>query len=285
MSLLASYLYVILPLHLIVVSVSRAQPAPTRTKAATRQQRARLRRRARQDFMRQLRNPCPATVTARPAPCVTFCMMWSRCNCTPFTFLTHGCAVTSTTPPQASTFQSSPSFTGTACTAWSTCAAGKYVSKTGSSTTDRGCSNCDSGTRRSVVFFCSQPSHAAHTLATSFICRKVHVLVQPGLVLNMVDLRCGQIHQRWWYSQQQSSLHRLRQRYDENLPGMLSTALLNTHVHRTSFLCACAKENTLPRPTRARARHGRPALLANTLAMQAAARQTEAAQIAAAVRG
>ena len=74
--------------------------------------------------------------------------------------------------------------------------------------------------------------------------------------------------------------------------GMMKTCLacylllFSTHtLIEPLFLCACAKENILPRPTRARARHGRPALLANTSAMQAAARTTEAAQIAAAVRG
>ena len=142
--------------------------------------------------------------------------------------------------------------------------------------------------RKETSWSMSYSYSVAHVdlLPPLFFYRKVHVHVEPGLVLNMVVLRCRQIRQRWWYSQQQSSLLDLRQRYDETVPGMISTALLNTHVHRTSFLCcACAKENTLPRPTRARARHGRPALLANTSAMPAAARTTEAAQIAAAVRG
>ena len=83
--------------------------------------------------------------------------------------------------------------------------------------------------------------HNSHTLLTHWprpFCRKVHVLVQSGLMLNMVDLRCGQIHQQWRYSQQQSTLLSLRQRYDKNVLGMISTALLNTRTFINLFsLC------------------------------------------------
>ena len=175
-------------------------------------------------------------------------------------------------PCAAGTYQDQSSHTSATCKTATACTAGFYAPAPQSLSSDRDCQACpvryilhDVVALQLHAFYFSHARvrcHINHPSAGQHL--PVVALLHRHSVHSVVDLRCGQIRQQNWQQHDRPRLLKLRQRYEEKRRIFLFTTFTRcSHIGHVFYL----QESTRPRPTRARAQHGHPALLANTSAM------------------